>query len=1837
MVKREPEFLRLDQNIMRSIQTQNISRTSPVRARCWLIVCVVFSLSSFAQQPPASTQLPTGGRVVAGQVGIQQSGASMNVTQTSTRGVVDWATFNVGSSAQVKFIQPSANAVTLNRVLDSNPSQIFGKISSNGQVFLTNPNGLFFSPISSVDVGGLVATTMKIGTDDFMAGINRFKSADGLGLVVNQGRLTASDGGYISLLAPQVRNEGVIIARLGSVALASGNAVTLQLSDRSLVKVHVEEGAINGLIENKSLVKADGGLVVMTAKAANALAESVIQNSGTIQAQTIENQSGRILLIGDMSSGKLNADGTLDASAPVKGDGGFIETSAAKVKIANSTVVTTKAQQGKTGKWLVDPHDYTVAVSGGDQTGAQLSASLETTNVELQSSAGSQTGLGDVNINDRVTWSQNNTLTLTASNNVNVNENILATGVGAGLVINPNTTNNLESASNSGVFNLRIGASIKLPNVLATANNAFILSGVSYTVINSLGAQGSISGLDLQGMNGNLSGNYVLGGNVSLPDTWEFKPIGLGGGGYVDLSSAWLNPVGFSGRLNGLGNHVVGSIDKSVGRYGFVGLFAQINSSSTVENINLLVSAKGERFVGSLAGVNYGTIKNIAATGSVYGLEDIGGVIGYDQNSKLINIFSKVAVSSGNNPSRIGGVIGAGVGGDYSGLHWDGSMYLGLGVQSVGGLIGEAGGISLKDSYAKSYINFKGGNNVGGLIGNSTVFGASSISESGSSGSLIVSGGDASQNIGGLIGTIAIGSVSNSSSDMYIYLNDVKSFGGFVGSNYSAITNAISNSVIEVAGNMISGIDQLNYGGGGFAGYSQGSISNSISKGAITINGTSSQVGGFVGLGKLTVDQSYSSVDVNLNGSARYSGGFVGNTRDFVANNTYSTGLISVVSSTGAIFIGGYAGNLYSAGTSVSNSYSSGAVSVQNTLHSVAGFTGGVEGGATISNSFWDIERSGYSVGARSPFSNNELALPGLSGLLSNQMTDWTNFSSKGWNLGIWAILPSFNNGSPYISQKLIYAKASAVDKVYGDSSNISYKYYDSFNGGTEVLCLDCAGNSSYGVDGGGLALTRVNGLRAYAPVEAYKVRYLDGMSSAVYSIVQGNSTDYFVSRKDLQVVGLTAQNKMYDATRTAALTGAAAVMALGADEVTVGGAGAGLFADKNVGATKAVAVTGYTISGADAGNYNLVQPVGVFADITKADLQLTGVGAQNKVYDTTRTAALTGTAAVVVLGADDVSVGGTGAGQFADKNVGTGKAVSVTGYTISGTDADNYNVVQPVGVAADITKADLQVTGVGAQNKVYDTTRTAALSGTAAVAVLGADDVTLGGVGAGLFSDKSAGTSKAVSVTGYTVSGTDAGNYNVLQPTGVAADITKADLQVTGVGAQNKVYDATRTATVTGTAAVAALGADDVTLGGTAAGVFADKNVGTAKAVAVTGYTISGTDADNYNVVQPVGVAADITKADLQVAGVGAQNKVYDTTRTATLTGTAVVAASGTDDVTVGGTGAGLFVDKNVGTSKAVSATGYTISGTDAGNYNVLQPTGVAADITKADLQVTGVGAQNKVYDATRTATVTGTAAVAALGADDVTLGGTAAGVFADKNVGTAKAVAVTGYTISGTDADNYNVVQPVGVAADITKADLQVAGVGAQNKVYDTTRTATLTGAATVAALGADDVTVGGTGAGLFADKNVGTAKAVAVTGYTLNGPDAGNYNLKPPVVRASIIPTDERIGLPPPVIKSEIETSTQLTLLSSVDKVEVKIGLDRLTDQSIVSLDLSNILKSYLPILGGVTLTGVDGKPIPSSLNFDEKNQKIRFNSTVLNEPVMLVFTARDQVLTVTIFQK
>ena len=399
--------------------------------------------------------LPEGGQVAAGQAAITTAGSTMTIAQQTAQAIINWQNFGIGSGEAVRINQPNSQAMLLNRVVGSNPSEIFGQLTANGQVILVNPNGVFFRPGSSVDVGGLTASTLNIANEDFLKGQLRF-AGDSQNPVINAGNITAQNG-YVNLLAKEVVNEGIIAAQTGSVNLAAGSGMSLDYNGDGKMTVAVTDGAYQSAVANKKLIQADGGLVVMTASGKDALMDSAVNNSGMIQANTLGEATGQISLTGDniatmgtisadggsnghggtikiIANHKTAVDGQLSAQGgQLAGDGGFIETSGDIVRIGDRSSIQANAPQGKAGQWLIDPVDITISDAGTDESenGTNIRTSFITdtlgkgTSVTLDThkdgnKEGTITVNGEINVQDY----SRATLTLNANKAININKDI---------------------------------------------------------------------------------------------------------------------------------------------------------------------------------------------------------------------------------------------------------------------------------------------------------------------------------------------------------------------------------------------------------------------------------------------------------------------------------------------------------------------------------------------------------------------------------------------------------------------------------------------------------------------------------------------------------------------------------------------------------------------------------------------------------------------------------------------------------------------------------------------------------------------------------------------------------------------------------------------------------------------------------------------------------------------------------------------------------------------------------------------------------------------------------------------------------------------------------------------------------------------------------------------------------------------------------------------------------------------------------------------------------------------------------------------------------------------
>ena len=337
---------------------------------------------------------PTGGVVVGGQASIENvSSSRMNIVQGTDRVAIDWRSFSIDRGEHVDFQQPSRSAIALNRVTGAEASRIQGRLTANGHVFLTNGNGVIFTKEATVDVAGLVATTSSISTDDFMEGRYQFNGSDS-GSVINEGRITAAEGGLVALVSPTVRNDGLIQARLGKVTLASGNIFTLDLVGDELVSLAVSDELAQGLIEHSGTISADGGIVVLSTGAAKGVVDNVINMDGIIQARSVSQQNGKIVLHG--GNGAVNVAGTLDTSSEDT-NGGQIDVLGEQVTLQSTASLNAS---GSTGGGTV--------LIGGDFQGKGDKQRAQNTTVE----AGAQVSADATNDGDGgtvVVWSDNQT------------------------------------------------------------------------------------------------------------------------------------------------------------------------------------------------------------------------------------------------------------------------------------------------------------------------------------------------------------------------------------------------------------------------------------------------------------------------------------------------------------------------------------------------------------------------------------------------------------------------------------------------------------------------------------------------------------------------------------------------------------------------------------------------------------------------------------------------------------------------------------------------------------------------------------------------------------------------------------------------------------------------------------------------------------------------------------------------------------------------------------------------------------------------------------------------------------------------------------------------------------------------------------------------------------------------------------------------------------------------------------------------------------------------------------------------------------------------------------
>jgi len=1505
---------------------------------------------------------PTGPQVVAGQAAFNTQGSLLNVTNAPGT-VIHWQRFSIGAGETTRFVQQSAQSAVLNRVITADPSVLLGTLSSNGKVFLINPSGVLVGAGGRVDVAGFVASTLNITNEDFAAGRLRFQPAPNAGSVVNEGVITSPSGGHVYLIAPNVTNAGVITTPKGEAILAAGNQV--ELLDTGTPGVRVQIDVPGGEARNVGQIVADSGRI--------GIVGALVQNRGRLSAdQVVGDASGRIFLKASksatLSSGSTTtANGTRGGDIQISGDQG--------VTVEKDAIV--QANGTETGGSILAASSAGAAViagslqaTGGSQGGAiRVASGAGGVQIDGQLLASATTGRGGA-----IALSSDGPLNVTSLSALD------ASGAAGGTI-------NLSAANGSAA----VDGTMDATGTASPGGRIDVIAATDITIgdsgkLRAAGTQGgtvyiearrdnntsgttSLAGLlDVSGHEGEGGKALLLGPRVAILRNGAIEASGTRGGGIAlvggdyqgknadvpNASATYVGPdtsIKADAIVDGDGGKVIVWSADATRAYGTISARggAQSGKGGFVETSGHYLDVDGIRVdVSATAGVtgtwlldptdlelnNDTSDTNISRTPTFKPSASGAKLRWATIKSNLDSADVSVTTSGTTDSSGETGAVKIKAGTSYNSSHK-------LSITAASGIDIEAeitnsgnGAVSL--TATSGTVNFRAnvstGSNGLNVIAANANFSSGTTKVNGSysvSGTTTINGGTATFD-----------------------------------TNASAPALTLSSGTLGGSGTVST--DNLNWTGGALLGSLtlNSGKTGALSAGAKAI-GSSASAATFTNKGTITDSTPGGSASLQLYGSSTFNNqGVYSFTTDAGIDNPNGSG---VINNTGSFTktSGNGTSTISAKFVNAADSTGTGTVKVNNgtlkfsppssTSASHAG-TFEVASGATLDFSNGTHDVSGTMSGA------GDLAVNG--GTLNVKGA----FSMSG-RMSLFAGTTTLAPTNGAMTPASMNVGGGAV-KINGDVNTPTFAFTSGTLGGSGILTVSNAFSRSGGtMDGtlGGLDVTQGTGdlapgifavtgnVSLATKAGGLKLDSLSGtkiVGKATGGDLTLNQGSAITASGSSDALVLVSGGNFVNNAGGSAMSAPNGRWLVYSKDPTLDTRGALAYDFKQYGAT----YDGTAYSGQGKGNGFLYS----IAPTLTASL----VGSASKTYDGTTAAVLaTGNFATAgALDGDTVSYDTSVAPAYADKNVGSGKTVSTTislagaangAAKVYGYQMSKGNISGGIG---KIEKANLTFTATAA-DKVYDATTAATIS-------LGdnrvRNDVLTINYSSASFGDKNVGKAKTVTIAGIALAGTDAGNYSYDATASAKADITQASATISGLTANNKVYDALTAATVNSAAATVkgVFTGDAVTLvGGTAS--FADKNVGTAKAVTAKGFSLGGADAANYALTQPSGLTADITPASLTATGLTATGKVYDGTATATLSGGTLSGVLGNDVVRAALSGA--FSDKNAGSAKSVKA-GAVLSGPDATNYTFVSPSGISADITPKALS-TWVGSAGGLW----------------------------------------------------------------------------------------------------------------------------------------------------------------------------------------------------------------------------------------------------------------------------------
>jgi filamentous hemagglutinin family protein len=1498
----------------------------------------------------STTALPTGASVVSGAAAVSQSGSSMQVTQTTDRAIINWSSFDIGSNASVNFAQPSSSSVALNRVLSAAPSTINGKLTANGQVWLINPAGVVFGAGANVNVGGLVASTMDIADEDFKSGKAAFSRGSSTGSIVNKGSITVADKGLVALLAPEVVNEGVITARLGTIVLAAGEKVVLGLdSSNGLVAVQVDPAQVKTLVQNKQMVIAESGRVVMSAKAASTLLGSVIKNEGTVEASSISNKGGEIILDGAddiTNTGSVLASGT---------EGGSVKIAASSTGSASvGGVVSAAGSAGQGGAITVT----------GDKVAAKDHAKLDATGA---------TGGGVIQVGG--SWKASDSSIQEATK----------TTVAASAVLDASA----KDKGNGGVIVVR--SDITKDQSVTRAFGTFVANG---GMNGGNGGKIETSGhfLDVTGAQGSASSPKGTAG------LWLFDPytVEIVDGGSTSASSSTsatgattISTSSITSLLNG-GTDVTITTGTSYGDMGDIvvnGTLSSLTSSRTLTlqasdsiTINTAISSSGAFNLNLYADIDHNGTGVILLYNS---LTTNGGSIKFgDGTTATINGVS----------TRVGGDVYVGYVGNNSGNTNATTISTGGGNLTVNGqmIVANPNGISISTSGGNvTFAGMLDSGNTYSLVSSGSIDWSTALTQA--------SNCTIDHSVcGGRVGDSYLATVTSRLEGavvtMATYYNNAYQAVWLGGQRLVGSSNTTNNAYWR----WVAGPEGLVYQSGGYGQvfFAQNGSNSSNGSGGSAYNGSyvnwNSGEPNNSGGANLSVAGESAMQTLGSSGMWNDLPQSGNNLNYYVKETNLSSSPISVNAGAGTVVFGGKVG---------SNKVLSNLSVTANTIAINGGSmaTDGAQtytGNVTLGSASTTIttNNADFTLGNGYSMTNATGAAATLSIQPSGNITLGTgsSISSSSGTLGVNLVVGS-NKSISLGNSSSVSSNGGAITLQGGTVSTAASSTISS-NGGVITLQADTiTANASSGFSGGGTGQLIVKSLTSGRTVGvgssatgnlSLSDTFLGTISSSSFALVTFGDS----AAGDLNIAGnLTFGNTTKLLTLGNIVLGDNSALNFGSKSLILALAG-GSSSSATESSGTVITAGGLLLSGANStftlnsGTHHVATLAGNAKIISFINADSLEIGTVNSNYgltmsgnatiqttgatsDIAMTQRISSTSGNVVLAAGRNFTNSYGSGAFNLTGFGSNyyvysanPAATTEGVTVSNKHYNqNYTGTIPTyasssgswffySIAPTITvNPGLTSISYGTSDPTISGSYSGFIDGDTSSVITGAGSfsiasATLSGAGyrsAGSYALSTTGLGTLANNLGYSFAiGSDSGTLTV----------TPKDITVSSVTIDNKVYDGSTTASLLSGVLSGVLSGDTVSVSGSAD--FSDKDVGAGKNVTASGFALSGSGSSNYHVTTTSkATTASITRATLAYAADPVT--IYTGFSIPVLTGS-ITGFKGSDTQANATSGTAVWStslsDTNVSGSYAVNG-----SGLSATNYVFAQAAGNASALTVA------------------------------------------------------------------------------------------------------------------------------------------------------------------------------------------------------------------------------------------------------------------------------------------------